>query len=334
MKTAIVEAGHWHAPSYFAALKSVGHEASCWSESDPAARARRQQEHPGKVYDDYRRMLEAERSELILAFGVHDEMTQIAADLVAMAVPFSMEKPMGLDPDALEPVVRAAEQKGAFAGADLVMRQHPIFARLGELRDAGELGRIKAWRFTLLAGGPHRYVDWGVEWMLQPERSGGPLFNFGPHGVDLFLWLCGEDEAEIVAADAISDLHNVAIDDYVTFTVRTPRGAVGVFEVGYAMLQAVSQQGMCLMTDRLVATSSDGSNGEIVWREDERTEKVEGKSARDSFVAETIERLETGREPIVALRAMLNTLRVLRAVGTRVTGENGSSVGQDARPTG
>ena len=267
MKTAIVEAGHWHAPGYLQVLKSLGHQASCWSEGDPPARARRQAGNPGEVYEDHRRMVEAEQPDLIFAFGVHDRMTQIAADLVEMGVPFSMEKPMGLDTEALEAVVTRAEEKGAFAGVDLVMRWYPIFARLGELRDSGGLGQVKAYRFTLLGGGPHRYRDWGVEWMLDPVRSGGPLLNFGPHGVDLFLWLCGEHEAEVIGAEAVRDLHSVSIEDYVTFTIRTPSGAVGVFEVGYVMPQGYSQQRMCLITDQLAASSDDGARGRITWRE-------------------------------------------------------------------
>ena len=314
LKTAVVEAGHWHAPAYFAALEAAGCPAACWSEHDQQARLRRQAEHPGRAYADHSTMIEVERPDLVFAFGVHGEMPQIARDLVTLEVPFSMEKPGGLDPAALQSVVEAAEDLRLFAGADLVMRRYPIFTRLGELRDSGELGRVKAFRFTLLAGGPERYSEWGVDWMLDPERSGGPLFNFGPHGVDLFLWLCGEERAAVLTAAAIGDLHDTRIEDYVAFLLRTPAGALGVFEVGYTMVAGAYKQEMTLISDRLVASSPDGVGGRLAWRAGSAEEQVPSQDGRDSFVAETIQRLREGREPPVPLRQMLNSLRVLTAV--------------------
>jgi predicted dehydrogenase len=324
MKIACLEAGHWHAPLYVQALADLGAPVCCWSESDPEARERRRGELPGLCHASYQDLLEADRPDLVLAFGSHDRMPALAADLVAAGVPFTMEKPMGLDPAALEPVVLAAEQRGLFAGADLVMRWYPIFARLGELRDQGRVGRIHSFRFSLLAGGPERYLDWGCPWMLEPQRSGGPLFNFGPHGVDLFLWLTGATEAEVIAAACVRDLHPGPLDDYVTFTLRTPDGALGVFEVGYVLPGEGGRQDMTLIADRLGASSPDGAGGTILWREDAAPEAVAAADGRHVFLAEVLRRVQAGEPAPAPARDMLNVLRVLRQVADMLPSARGA----------
>jgi len=314
MKIACLEAGHWHAPMWAKALATLGAPVCCWSESDPEARERRRGEIPGLCFASHRELLETERPDLAFAFGSHDQMPAIAADLVAAGVPFTMEKPMGLDPAALEPVVVAAERRGLFAGADLVMRWYPIFRRLGELRDQERLGRIRSFRFSLLGGEPERYLAWGCPWMLDPTRSGGPLYNFGPHGVDLFLWLTGATEAEVIAAACVRDLHPGPLDDYVTFTLRTPNGAVGVFEAGYALPGENGRQDMTLVADRLFAASPDGAGGAILRREDGAQEAVAAADGRHLFLAEVLRRVQAGEPAPVPARDMLNVLRVLRQV--------------------
>jgi len=68
--------------------------------------------------------------------------------------------------------------------------------------------------------------------MLDPaEAGGGCLRNLGPHGLDMFLHLTGE-EAQVIGAQLSRRAHERPVEDYASVMLRSASGILGTVEVG------------------------------------------------------------------------------------------------------
>ena len=68
--------------------------------------------------------------------------------------------------------------------------------------------------------------------MLDPcEAGGGCLRNLGPHGLDMFLHLTGE-ETQVTGAQLSRRAHERAVEDYASVMLRSASGILGTVEVG------------------------------------------------------------------------------------------------------
>ncbi len=315
MKVAVLGVSHWHVPMYLEHLAGV-EEAQVVAISDPSRESMQRVAHlapDARQYTDYRALLDAEEVDLVFAHAPHDEMTQMARELVERGLAFHMEKPMGMDWRELDEVAQQAREKGLFVSVPLVSRHFGVVAKLLEMRQAGELGEALYYSFRLFAGPPHRYEEMGVGWMLEPERGGeGPLFNFGPHAIDLFLALTGA-EAVRVHAWSSDALYGLAIPDIVAFMIEGDSGCYGMCEVSYTKSEGYERY-MSLIT---TAVDYGGlpDVGKIVLR-DGRSIQVDEPVFLDAYriyVEEIVERVRAGG-PLVGIEQMVRVLRVMNAV--------------------
>jgi predicted dehydrogenase len=177
-----------------------------------------------------------------------------------------------------------------------------------------QLGRVNHYYYRLFAGDPGRYRDWGVEWMLDPAQAGaGPLFNFGPHVVDLFLHLATE-RVERVSAQWTHGLHGETIEDLCSITMVGADGAVGVGEVSYTMPEGYERY-FSFDSEALHCGGADMGDMPVVWR-DGRSEQVTGNDFSNVYFAYTkdcLERFKAGQPPVAGIDDMVKTLRVMNA---------------------
>lgn len=232
MKTCLIEVGHWQASGYAAQLKASPHELAAVSDRDAARAEAFAKQYGARAYADHHEMLARERPDFVMALGRHCGMTRIADDLVEAGVPFLMEKPMGTDWQALARVADKAEAKGLYAGVTLQYRLSPVVRELTQRMEAGRLGRLVSYYFRLFAGGPERYHQWGVPWVLSKrDAGGGPLYNFGSHVIDLFLLFAAEPVTEVQCVKS-HRLHGLDVEDFAAVTMTTTSGPIGVAQVG------------------------------------------------------------------------------------------------------
>ena len=184
------------------------------------------------VYTDYRRMLTETRPDFVIALGRHSSMAETALYLVDQGYPFLMEKPMGVDADEVRRVADRAAAKSAFVAVPLGQRYQPFVARARALAAEGRFGPLSHIYFRLNRPTSARYVAWDAPWMLDPKDAGGGcLRNLGPHGLDLFLFLTGE-EAHVVGAQISARALGQAVEDYASVLLRSASGVLGTMEVG------------------------------------------------------------------------------------------------------
>lgn len=237
IRVAAIEVSHWHALNDAAYLRHLvampDVQLVAVQDSDPGLAARRAAEvgHP-RTFADHRKMLDETRPDFVLALGRHRQMAGIAHDLLDLGYPFLMEKPMGVSAVEVEAVADKAERLGAFVAVPLAQRYQPFAARARELLAAGRFGPLSHLYVRINRPGPARYAAWDSGWMMDPaEAGGGCLRNLGPHGLDMFLHLTGED-ARVTGGQFSRRAHDRPVEDYASVMLRSTSGILGTIEVG------------------------------------------------------------------------------------------------------
>ncbi|MGQ9730094.1 MAG: Gfo/Idh/MocA family protein [Candidatus Zipacnadales bacterium] len=313
MRVGIIGVGHWHATQmYIPALQKHGVDIVAISDPDEAALQRAELDCPRFL--NYQELLVSAKPDFVFAMAPHCDMTTVAADLVAAGQPFAMEKPMGIDWRALKVVADQASERSTFVAVALVTRYLALIERLADLRDHEELGQPVHYYSRLFAGSPHRYQEWHVDWMLDPRRAGaGPLLNFGPHVIDIFLYLCQEPITSISAV-ATHRLFGEAVEDLASLTFQSENGALGVVEVSYTHPDAYERYFSLTTSTLHVGGNIEGDviryrNGELEHVEP----KVTTAEAYELFTTDTLARFAAGEPPKASIHDMWPTLRVLNA---------------------
>ncbi|MGH6672499.1 MAG: Gfo/Idh/MocA family protein [Xanthobacteraceae bacterium] len=184
------------------------------------------------TFTDHNKMLAATRPDFVVALGRHSQMATIANDLLDQKYPFLMEKPMGLNAAEVAALAAKAARLNAFAAVPLAQRYAPFATRARSMLAAGRFGPLSHIYVRINRPAPERYRAWDCAWMLDPAQSGGGcLRNLGPHGLDMFLHLTGE-EAQVTGAQLSTRAHERAVEDYASVALRSATGILGTIEVG------------------------------------------------------------------------------------------------------
>lgn len=135
-----------------------------------------------------------------------------------------VEKPMALSRATADELIRACDEAGVLLGVCLQRRTEPLFRRIREAVQAGDLGTITLASLILPYFRPDAYyaqADWRGSW---EGDGGGVLMNQGIHLIDLLVWILGDPE--VIQAQAATLRRNVEVEDTVAASISFPGGAL------------------------------------------------------------------------------------------------------------
>lgn len=228
IKIALLGVSHWHVPLYFAGLPK--HSVVAVSDDDAALAARVASRFGCPSYTDERQMIRDTKPDFVFAFAPHARMYPVASYLLEQNIPFTMEKPAGLNRQEVEALYNTAEQKGAFCAIPFVWRYSDT---VNDLKNRYLTSKIVHMSYKFIAGPPSRYLE-SSRWMLsQKTAGGGCMTNLGVHFIDMALYL-----TDSAGADALSSIYQYAseydIETYASSMLRMDSGASLLLESGYA----------------------------------------------------------------------------------------------------
>jgi len=164
-----------------------------------------------------------------------------------------VEKPAGVYTKQVRRMNQAAADSGKVYSIMYIMRTLPIYQKLRDLIQSGELGAIRRtnWIVTDWYRSQSYYdsAGWRATWA---GEGGGVLINQDPHQLDLWQWTTGLQPKRIRAFCAFGKNRKIEVEDEVTAYVEYTNGATGVF---------VTSTGEAPGTNRLEVT---GDRGKIV----------------------------------------------------------------------
>ena len=237
IRIAAIEVSHWHSlwdAAYLRHLAGMPDVQLVGLQDPSPAVVTKRAEALGNppVFTEYRKMLAETRPDFVIALGRHSSMAGVAHHLLDHGYPFLMEKPMGVNAEEVRRVAEKAAAKNAFVAVPLTQRYQPFVARGRQLLAEGRLGPVSHIYVRQNRPTSARYPAWDAPWMLDPAVAGGGcLRNLGPHGLDLFLFLTGE-EAQVTAAQLSWRALGQPVEDYASVLVRSASGILGTIEVG------------------------------------------------------------------------------------------------------
>jgi len=110
-------------------------------------------------------------------------------------------------------------------------------ARLREMVDSGQLGRLGFFRIHMFA----RYPNPPPPWRRRADTSGGWAINdVGTHLIDLMLWITGLP-AEVAGARLTTQRFKVDTDDSVAILFSLGESAIGLLETSTALASPASR---------------------------------------------------------------------------------------------
>lgn len=141
-----------------------------------------------------------------------------------------VEKPAGVYTKSVREMNEAAKASGKVFSIMYNQRTKPLYQKLRELIQFGELGEIKRtnWIITDWYRSQSYYdsSEWRATWK---GEGGGVLLNQAPHQLDLWQWTTGLMPKRIQAFSKFGKYHDIEVEDEVTAYVEYENGATGVF---------------------------------------------------------------------------------------------------------
>jgi predicted dehydrogenase len=141
-----------------------------------------------------------------------------------------LEKPAGVYTKNVMEMNQVAESSGKVFAMMYNQRSNPLYQKLRELIQSGELGEIKRTNWIITDWyRPQSYYDlskWRATWN---GEGGGVLLNQAPHQLDLLQWTTGLMPKRIHAFCQQGKYHDIEVEDDVTIYMEYDNGATGVF---------------------------------------------------------------------------------------------------------
>jgi predicted dehydrogenase len=229
---------------------------------DPAKAAVAAETYPDvPFYDDYVAMLESGDVDAIVTCVPHYLHPEMGIAALSRDIHALVEKPAGVYTEQVRDLNAYAASKPELSfGIMFNQRNNPLYKRLKEIVDNGEIGSILRTNWIITTWWrPQGYYDqsaWRATW---GGEGGGVLVNQAPHQLDLWQWICGAPKS-VYAKVAYGFRRDIAVEDEVTAVVDYGNGATGVFVtathdiVGTDRFEILGDAGKIVVENSKVAT--------------------------------------------------------------------------------
>lgn len=212
----------FHAPHYLA-MKGVKLLAIC-DVDEARAKVAGRKLGIAKIFKDYQnavQMPEIDVVDICVPTPWHHEIAISAARAGKHVL---CEKPIALELDKAEEMLRATRKAGVKFMVAHVVRFFPWYLMAKELIDSGEIGR------PLSASASRRisYPNWGA-WYKDPKISGGAVVDLHIHDLDYLNWIFG-DPAWVFSQGIKSSLGAV---DHVLTSIGYKKGGKAMAEASF-----------------------------------------------------------------------------------------------------
>ncbi|MDG0875210.1 Gfo/Idh/MocA family oxidoreductase [Paenibacillus thiaminolyticus] len=214
-------------------------------------------------YSTEEEMLASGKFDAVLIATPHYHHPQSAINAFEQGLHVLIEKPAGVYTKQVREMNERAARSGKVFGIMYNQRSQPIYQKLRDLIQSGELGEIRRTNWIITNWyRPQSYYNsggWRATWA---GEGGGVLINQDPHQLDLWQWTTGLVPKRMRAFCRFGHYRDIEVEDDVTAYVEYENGASGVF---------VTTTGEAPGTNRFEITGDRGKvvieNGKLTfWR--------------------------------------------------------------------
>ncbi|MBS4210189.1 Gfo/Idh/MocA family oxidoreductase [Bacillus sp. FJAT-50079] len=198
---------------------------------DPEKKAVCAEKYPDvPFYDNYIDMLESGDVDAVVTTVPHYFHPEMGMEALKRGIHALVEKPAGVYTKQVKELNEFAASKPELTfGIFFNQRTNPLYQKLKELIDNGEIGEIRRTNWLITTWWrPQGYYDQGSWRATWEGEGGGVLVNQAPHQLDLFQWICGMPKT-VTSNVKYGYRRDIAVEDEVTAMFEYENGASGVF---------------------------------------------------------------------------------------------------------
>lgn len=202
------------------------------------------------TYTDASEMIRSGKIDAIHIATPHPFHCALGCEALEAGLHVMMEKPLAVHKEECEKLIAAYGDKSTVFAAMFNQRTDPVYRKLKDLIDSGELGEIRRvqWNVTDWFRTQEYYASggWRATWK---GEGGGVLLNQCPHNLDLFQWMFGMPE-QVHGFCNFGRYHQIEVEDDVSAYFRYPDGKNALFVTstgeapGVNRLEVIGEQGM------------------------------------------------------------------------------------------
>ena len=166
-------------------------------------------------YAEYEKMFSDDVIDAVIIDTPHYLHPIVALAAVKQDIHVLSDKPLGVDAKTIKLIEEELEHREVTFGVLFNQRQNPLFRRIKEIVDRGELGKLKRciWEITDWYR-PQKYYDMGGWRSTWKGEGGGVLINQCVHNIDMLCYLFGKPE-KIQSYVGYGEYHRTVVDDNV-----------------------------------------------------------------------------------------------------------------------
>jgi predicted dehydrogenase len=170
-------------------------------------------------YDDYLKMLDECKPDLVTLAVPTDKHYQVAMDVIDRGISLLIEKPITPTLEEGEELVEAARRQGVTLAVGHIERFNPVVIELRRRLQEGMAGRIYNLHAQRLSPYPARIRDAGV------------VIDLASHDIDLMRYLMNQDIVRLYG-ETLKSI-NSDREDLFNGVMRFQSGAVGILDVNW-----------------------------------------------------------------------------------------------------
>lgn len=227
MKIGIISFAHMHAMSYASAINGMEGATLAGIADDNEERGRKYAESFNTTYyKNYHDLLGADIDAVIVTSenSLHHEHTVAAAKAGKHVL---CEKPLAINLDEMEDMIRACEANQVFLGTAFPVRFNTPIQQAKKIVEQGVLGDILAIK------GTNRGTNPGG-WFIEKEKSGGgAVLDHTVHVVDIMRWFTGAEVKEVYA-EIGSVYTDTPIDDCGIISMEFTNGMIATLDCSWS----------------------------------------------------------------------------------------------------
>ncbi len=141
-----------------------------------------------KLYADYRKLLDAEKLDVIAVCGENGGRAEILRACAERKIPIASEKPLTISLPELAAVKKAITQNNVPLTMLLPMRFAPQYQAMKQIVDSGQIGEV----VTIAAQKSYK-LGTRPDWMKSHKTYGGTIPYIGIHMIDLMRYVSGRE---------------------------------------------------------------------------------------------------------------------------------------------
>jgi len=213
-----------------------------------------------KAFTDYHDLLALDDIDAINICTPPSSHVSVACDAASEGKHVLCEKPMAMNAQEAERMVKACNKAGVKLGiCSARSRFEPSVVTARQYIDDGKLGKVYYARFSIFRRRGRPGIDILVDskWFLDSSKAGGgALIDIGCYDIDVLLYLLGSPQPVSVSAMTFRGIGDYAplnvpfdVEEHSSVFVRFDGGATAIFETAWASNMQSGEDVMILGTE-------------------------------------------------------------------------------------